>query len=123
MAKQGISVSFRLHPSDPKEKQAIELIQAYLEQGLEPRQFITDALLRSAGYTPEMFRDSAEKLTPSLLESILTAFGRDLIQSIRANGGVVSASQSTNTDVEFDEDEDPDMVKNIAAGWAARNKR
>ena len=122
MAKQGISISFRLHPSDPKEKQAIELIQQYTEQGLEPRKFITDALLRAAGFTPEMFRESDEKLTASLLTSILTDFGNHLIENIRANGGVIPATQSTQ-DVEFDEDEDPDMVKNIAAGWAARNKR
>lgn len=123
MAKQGISVSFRLHPSDPKEKQAIELIQQYMADGLEPRQFITDALLRSAGFTPEMFRDGGEKLTTSLLESILTDFGRHIIQSIRENGGVVPPMQSTNKEIEFDEDEDSDMEKNLAAGWIARNKR
>lgn len=122
MAKQGISVSFRLHPSDERERQAIKIIQEYMAQGIEPRKFITDALLRSAGITPEMFRDSDEKLTPSLLTSILTEFGNHLIENIRANGGVIPATQSAH-DVEFGEDEDPDMVKNIAAGWAARNKR
>jgi phosphoribosyl 1,2-cyclic phosphodiesterase len=121
MAKQGISVSFRLHPSDPREKQAIEIIQEQISQGLEPRQFITDAILRSAGYTPEMFRDSDAKLTPSLLESILEDFGKYLLSSMRAAGGAVS--QETAKPVEFDEDEDAEMAKNLAAGWAARNGR
>lgn len=121
MAKQGISVSFRLHPSDPREKQAIEIIQENIAQGLEPRQFITDAILRSAGYTPEMFRDSDERLTPSLLESMLADFAMFLLSSIRANGGAVS--QETSKTVEFDEDEDEEMAKNLAAGWSARNGR
>ena len=123
MAKKSINVSFRLHPDVDKERQAIEVLEDLQEKGFPIREIMTDAILRLAGYTPEMFRDSGEKLTPSLFESILADFGKHLIGQIRANGGVISASQSTNADIEFDEDEDPDMVKNIAAGWAARNKR
>lgn len=122
MAKEGITISFRLHPSDPKEKQAIEIIQDLQAKGYAPREIMTDAILRAAGYTPEMFREGGDKLTPSLLESILAEFARDMLQEIRAAGGTIPTQQSSKPSP-FDEDEDEEFSKNIAAGWAARNKR
>jgi hypothetical protein len=93
MAKKSISISFRLHPDDERERQAIEVIQDLEAKGYSIREIMTDAILRAAGYTPEMFKAAGEKLTPSLLESILTAFGKDLIQTIRDNGGYAKSDQ------------------------------
>lgn len=49
-------ISARLHPSDPYEKKALEIFEARKAEGWTPRDIITDALLRSEGFSPEMFR-------------------------------------------------------------------
>jgi hypothetical protein len=124
MAKQGVSISFRLHPSDEREKQAIEIIQGLEEKGYSIREIMTDALLRASGVTPEMFRDNGEKLTPSLLETLLTDFGKDLIRQIRESGGVASNQQSSAKPSPFDnEDEEVDFasMQNLIKGHVSRS--
>lgn len=124
MAKKGISVSFRLHPDDEREKQAIEEIRKLEARGYTIREIMTDAILRAAGYTPEMFKSGNEKLTPALLESILTDFGKELMQSIRESGGASPAPQSTSRPSPFDDDdEDIETMRNLVKGHAARNAR
>lgn len=124
MAKEGISRSFRLHPSDEREKQAIEIIEEWEGKGLSIREIVTNALLRSAGYTPDMFRVGDEKLTPALLESILTDFGRELIQTIRENGIPVSGNEPiAKKPSPFDEDEDTDSMQNLIKAHASRSGR
>lgn len=123
MAKKSVSISFRLHPDDERERQAIEVIQDLEAKGYAIREIMTDAILRAAGYTPEMFKASGEKLTPSLLENILTEFGKDLIKTIRENGGVVPTAKTESRPSPFDEDEDTDSMRNLIRGHAARSAR
>jgi hypothetical protein len=124
MAKKGISISFRLHPDDEREKQAIEVIQDLENKGYSIREIMTDAILRASGYTPEMFKSGNEKLTPTLLETILTDFGKDLIQQIRENGGMVAPQTNVSRPSPFDEDEeDLSAMQNLIKGHAARSGR
>lgn len=124
MAKEGISRSFRLHPSDDKERQAIEIIEAWEEKGYSIRDIITSAILRSAGFEPDMFKTGNERLTPALLEAILTDFGKELIQTIRENGGVPSTPQNKPKPAPFDdEDEDLEAMRNLVKGHSARSAK
>jgi hypothetical protein len=67
-------IGARLHPkSCDEEKEALATYDAKVGEGFTPREILTDALLRAAGYTPEMFRPRQERVDGAItrLESKL----------------------------------------------------
>lgn len=54
--KRSRVLSARLHPDEEHEARALEVWDALQQQGYNPRQIVTDALLHASGHTPEMFR-------------------------------------------------------------------
>lgn len=74
--------SARFNPKTSEEdKKAVEIIDEWIARGYNFKSIVTDAILRSEGYTPEMFNDPASQLL-NRMEDILADFAEDLIKRI-----------------------------------------
>lgn len=118
--KQSAVISFRLHPSDEYERAALKIMHDLESKGFSKRQIFTDAINRSGGHRPEMFKQSEGVLTVGTLQHILADFARDLLTRLSASGiAAVSSEEQHRIDETATEYE-----QNLAAAYLARrNKR
>lgn len=121
MAKSEI-YSFRLHPSDDRERDAIEIIKQLQAEGWSVRDIVTDAVLYAKGRTPEMYKYSDDHISRGYIENTLEGFAQHIISELRTNGFVTSESEQ-GKQTPFGNDEDEDMARNLANGFLARRKR
>jgi len=121
MAKSKV-FSVRLHPSDEREARVISILDDLISKGFSMREIFTDAILRAEGYTPEMFRDTDERITRTYLETLLSEFGQDLLSQIE-NGTISAKAQTDKRPSPFGDDEDEDAMRNIAQGFMNRRSR
>lgn len=79
-------ISVRLNAGDLVEQEALAIYDDLVGQGYSPRQIFTDAILRLAGMTPEMF--SERQLTVMDIATRLNAIRNELIalRSEQADG-------------------------------------
>lgn len=84
---QAVYKSMRLNPATSAEDQrTLEIIKDLESQGYTFKQIAQDAILRTMGYTPEMF--STVQTTPSMsgIENMLTRFADELLTKIDTGG-------------------------------------
>lgn len=122
MAAKSVNVSIRLHPDDPYEAKAIEVLEALQAQGFSNRQIIADALNHAAGHTPVMFKASDDRVTPFLMERLLKDFAQDLLAQI----GTLPAAGSGETTPKRpfgngDDEEDDAFLSNLVKGHIRRS--
>ena len=113
-------IAARLHPDNAKERLALEIFDKKREKH-SARKIITDSLIRSAGYTPELFDSDDKTITQSQLERTLEEFANYIIEQIQANGMTVKPIIQDESNV-FTDDEDMTVMKNMAAGFLNRRK-
>lgn len=90
MTKLTLRIQALLHPSDEKERDAINIWQAWLAAGNTPRQLITDMILYCAGRTPEMYREKSGFTGElKMLEERLTGKIDDLQSTIENDIGAI----------------------------------
>lgn len=56
MKKKTKVIAFRLNPRHEMEKDALEIIEQQKENGVAPREFLTDVILRFKDVKPEMYK-------------------------------------------------------------------
>lgn len=118
-------IAARLHPGNEQEKRALDIYEGLIVRGYSAREIITDALLRMAGITPEMFRDRRERIpdiTVALqdIKQELAAIRedhaeqmRDLLRKVKAADPDAFRAFADETDDETDDlDLDPDFIRN-----------
>lgn len=125
MTKLTVRIQALLHPSDEKERDAIDIWNSWLNQGFTPRQLLTDMILHCAGRNPEMYREkSAFTGELKMLEERLT--GKiDVLHSAIENdiGAILKDMKRTDPDgfkrfvesddvIERDVDFEPEFIEN-----------
>lgn len=121
MAKQSRVFSVRLHPSDPKEKQAIEIIDALMDNQYTMRQIVTDAILHRDGASPEMFKDNGNALTLSAMEDLLTDFAAHIIREMMLKN--IAVQDNLPLESGSTQEHDDEMASNMAAAYMSRRRR
>lgn len=117
--KKSTVISIRLNPANKEDKRVLDILYALHERGFTPREIITDAILRAEGHTPEMYHDVEGQVTRPVLESLLSDFAREIVESLRETG--VQSQQKASP---FDEStDDDDYARNLANGFLTRRKR
>ena len=86
--KRSKTYSFRLHPDDAYESDAIGIIEKWDNAGTNFRSAMTDVILHSAGRTPQMYRQDETQLTPSLMRKMFSEF-KDEISDLLTTVGKI----------------------------------
>ena len=86
--KRSKTYSFRLHPDDAYESDAIGIIETWDNAGTNFRSAMTDVILHSAGRTPQMYRQDETQLTPSLMRKMFSEF-KDEISDLLTTVGKI----------------------------------
>jgi hypothetical protein len=118
--KKSTVISVRLNPAIKEDRQAIEIIEALKKRGFTTRSIITDAILKAAGHTPEMYHDSQDTVTRPILENLLSDFAQEIVEAIRHD---IPESKNTKPSPFDSEDTDENYARNLAQGYLARRKR
>ena len=120
-------VSFRLHPSDEYEAKAIEVLDYWLNEGVNIRHLLTDALLRLDGQTPEMFNSDEQALTRGTLSAILdrkmAELRRDLADELSTLQVVAQSDEAPSTAVNETESGLSPAEQNLLKGFKKRRSR
>lgn len=90
MTRLTLRIQALLHPSDEKERDAIDIWNGWIAEGYTPRQILTDIILAFKGRKPEMYREkSAFTGELRMLEERLTGKIEDLQTSIENDIGTI----------------------------------
>jgi uncharacterized protein YdaT len=90
MTRLTLRIQALLHPSDEKERDAIEIWNGWLSEGYSPRQILTTIILAFKGRTPDMYREkSAFSGELRMLEERLTGRIEDLHTAIENDIGTI----------------------------------
>jgi hypothetical protein len=116
--KRSRHIQFRLHPDIEEEAKVLELLDYWNKEGYSNRQIFTDAVLRSQGYTPEMFGQGGDGLTiPMLLhrieETVANAI-KEVIDNLPA-----PAKKKALEEAEVDDSEA--YARNLAKSYMSRS--
>ena len=122
-------VSFRLHPGDEYEAKALEILDYWLNEGVNVRHLLTDALLRLDGQTPEMFNDDEQALTRGILSATLdrklSAMQQDIIEYLQnqnTGGGQVRVAHDPPP-TQNDSDGLSKAERNLIVGFNKRRNK
>lgn len=108
---------FRLNPAYEQDKVAIAIIEQKRNEGYSVRQIMTDAIVRSAGYTPEMFADYNVSVRGGF-EQMLSNFAREIIESFENR-----FSGKPPTPDEVGESQQGVWANTLAKGFLARQQQ
>lgn len=104
----------RLNPINPHEREAIQVIERWKQEGCNFKQLIVDRILRGEGYKPEMFdTETGEPVTAQKLEALLNSFADEIVRHSK-NRTVVPQ------DNDEDEGEDSAFTRNFTRGYLRR---
>lgn len=106
-------ISVRLHPDNPREREALQAFRQWQQQGYTPREIITDAILARAGFKPEMF-DESGLLTRATMENLLTDFASHIVEQFKQRQADTPPTEATGDDT------DADYMQNLAQGYLKR---
>lgn len=106
----------RLNPTTSDyDARILEIIHSWEERGYDFKKSVSDAILRSEGFTPEMFSRSAPVDWMGYIEETLTRFQQELLTEIRKRGHVVEDEPEGNEESVF--------TKNFAKKFMERQNR
>lgn len=124
---KSLHIQCKLHEDIDYEAEAVAYYLEQIEAGHTPRQIITDALLRAAGFSPEMYSQKSAgggRLTVASLEQLLADFAQEIKQSLKGHSLRPQEGNNEQGDnSESDEIEDEEFARNIAASYIARRNR
>jgi len=86
--KRSKTYSFRLHPDDDYESDAMVVIETWNNVSINFRSAMTDAILHAAGRTPEMYKQDDTQLTPALMRKLFSEF-KDEISDLLTSVGKI----------------------------------
>lgn len=94
-----VILSARLNPvTSQYDRKALEIVKHQETKGFNFKQVAVDAILRSEGYTPEMFeRDTSVSKLFAHLETMLADFSSQLMESLK-NRGVSSIDDDLHSE-------------------------
>jgi hypothetical protein len=119
MAKKSQHIQCRLHPDTEYEENALAYYNQKLSEGFSPRQIITDALCRSANFTPDMFPQDKGRVTVGKIENLLADFAHEIMRSIDSR----PLRQSPQSEIEDNTIDDMEYAENIAKAYMNRRNR
>lgn len=115
-------VPIRLNPINPTEEAALVILDRYKAEGYQPKQVIVDRLLRTEGFTPEMFQRTQDHQSNAIadavvakMDTILEAFAEHLLDELRKSGTSLPASASKEPGKPLSP-----FAKNLVKGYQAR---
>lgn len=116
-------MAIRLNPINPREKEALKRIKQLKKEGFNVKQVVVDAILRSSGFTPEMF-DTVDNMTPGqaigAFQDMLDQFSAELLKKLNT-GEVRITSSSKEEDAEQDDGLSA-FAKNFSRGLLQRQR-
>lgn len=109
--------SVRINPDTSKEDADMLAIIEQLEQdGFTFKQIVQDAILRSAGHTPEMYSRNSGFFILGSIEEMLSKFANEVISNVRGSGGI------SKPELEVDEGEISPFAKRMAKSFMQRQQ-
>lgn len=107
--------SVRINPDTSKEDANMLAIIEQLERdGFTFKQIVQDAILRSAGHTPELYSRNSGVFILDSIEGMLSKFANEVISTVRGSGGVSKP--------EIDDGEISPFAQRMAKSFMQRQK-
>lgn len=120
---KSLHIQCKLHEDIDYEAEAVAYYREQLEAGYTPRQIVTDALVRAAGFSPEMYAQHEKgggRLTVSSIEQLLADFANEIKQSFKGHSLRLNVDEDNP---QSDAITDEEFARNIAANYMARRNR